>query len=223
MSSSATVGTCLDHPGYHGACGGRIGRSVDGRDECRALEHRFAAGHMGSVAYPEAMPRLRIAAAQLNMIVGDLDGNAARIIDAYEKAEACRLRPRRVSRARAHGLPARRPAAAPVVRRAFRRGAREAGRAHWSRGGGGGLPRCGARSLQRRRGVRERSSARRLPQASAAELRGVRRAALLRAVHASTARSSWWQEYASPCRSARTRGARMARSPRRQRVAPSSS
>jgi NAD+ synthase (glutamine-hydrolysing) len=43
---------------------------------------------MGSVAYPEAMPRLRIAAAQLNMIVGDLDGNAARIIAAYEKAES---------------------------------------------------------------------------------------------------------------------------------------
>jgi NAD+ synthase (glutamine-hydrolysing) len=34
------------------------------------------------------MPRLRIAAAQLNMVVGDLDGNAARIIDAYERAEA---------------------------------------------------------------------------------------------------------------------------------------
>ena len=34
------------------------------------------------------MPRLRIAAAQLNMVVGDLDGNAARILDAYERAEA---------------------------------------------------------------------------------------------------------------------------------------
>ena len=80
--------TRLDHPGYHGARSGRVGRSVDGRDECSALEHRFAPSHMGSVAYPEAMPRLRVAAAQLNMIVGDLDGNAARIIDAYEKAEA---------------------------------------------------------------------------------------------------------------------------------------
>ena len=43
---------------------------------------------MGSVAYPEPMPRLRVGAAQLNVIVGDLEGNAARIIDAYEKAEA---------------------------------------------------------------------------------------------------------------------------------------
>jgi NAD+ synthase (glutamine-hydrolysing) len=33
------------------------------------------------------MPRVRIAAAQLNLVVGDLDGNAARILEAYEQAE----------------------------------------------------------------------------------------------------------------------------------------
>jgi NAD+ synthase (glutamine-hydrolysing) len=33
------------------------------------------------------MPRLRVAAAQLNLVVGDLEGNAARILDAYEQAE----------------------------------------------------------------------------------------------------------------------------------------
>jgi NAD+ synthase (glutamine-hydrolysing) len=33
------------------------------------------------------MPRLRIAAAQLNLVVGDLDGNAARVLSAYERAE----------------------------------------------------------------------------------------------------------------------------------------
>ncbi len=33
------------------------------------------------------MPRLRVAAAQLNLTVGDLDGNAARILEAYERAE----------------------------------------------------------------------------------------------------------------------------------------
>ena len=33
------------------------------------------------------MPRLRVAAAQLNVVVGDLDGNAARILDAYDAAE----------------------------------------------------------------------------------------------------------------------------------------
>src|SRR5579862_411170 len=34
------------------------------------------------------MARVRIAAAQLNTVVGDLDGNVARIIDAYEAAVA---------------------------------------------------------------------------------------------------------------------------------------
>jgi NAD+ synthase (glutamine-hydrolysing) len=33
------------------------------------------------------VPNLRIAAAQLNLVVGDLEGNAARILDAYERAE----------------------------------------------------------------------------------------------------------------------------------------
>ncbi len=33
------------------------------------------------------MPRIRIAAAQLNRVVGDLDGNAARILETYERAE----------------------------------------------------------------------------------------------------------------------------------------
>jgi NAD+ synthase (glutamine-hydrolysing) len=47
-----------------------------------------AGGHAGSVAYPDGMPRLRVAAAQLDLVVGDLDGNAARILDAYDRAEA---------------------------------------------------------------------------------------------------------------------------------------
>ncbi len=33
------------------------------------------------------MPRIRVAAAQLNLVVGDLDGNAARILETYEQAE----------------------------------------------------------------------------------------------------------------------------------------
>ncbi|MEX2256767.1 MAG: NAD+ synthase [Acidimicrobiia bacterium] len=33
------------------------------------------------------MPRVRLAAAQLNLVVGDLDGNAARILETYERAE----------------------------------------------------------------------------------------------------------------------------------------
>jgi NAD+ synthase (glutamine-hydrolysing) len=34
------------------------------------------------------MPRIRVAAAQLNVVVGDLEGNATRILEAYETAEA---------------------------------------------------------------------------------------------------------------------------------------
>jgi len=39
------------------------------------------------------MPRLRVAAAQLDLVVGDLDGNAARILEAYDRAvaEGCDL------------------------------------------------------------------------------------------------------------------------------------
>jgi NAD+ synthase (glutamine-hydrolysing) len=33
------------------------------------------------------VPRLRVAAAQLNLVVGDLDGNVERMLDAYERAE----------------------------------------------------------------------------------------------------------------------------------------
>ena len=38
--------------------------------------------------YPGAMPRLRLAAAQLDLVVGDLAGNSARILEAYEQADA---------------------------------------------------------------------------------------------------------------------------------------
>jgi NAD+ synthase (glutamine-hydrolysing) len=34
------------------------------------------------------MPRVRVALAQLNLVVGDLEGNSARIIETYERAEA---------------------------------------------------------------------------------------------------------------------------------------
>ena len=34
------------------------------------------------------MPRIRVAAAQLNLVVGDLDGNEARILEAYDRATA---------------------------------------------------------------------------------------------------------------------------------------
>lgn len=42
----------------------------------------------GWASYPGGMPRLRLAAAQLDLVVGDLRGNAARMIEAYERADA---------------------------------------------------------------------------------------------------------------------------------------
>ncbi len=38
--------------------------------------------------YPGCVPRLRLAAAQLDLVVGDLEGNAGRILEVYEQAEA---------------------------------------------------------------------------------------------------------------------------------------
>src|SRR4051812_40778428 len=38
--------------------------------------------------YAGDMPRVRVALCQLNTVVGDLDGNSARILDAYGRAEA---------------------------------------------------------------------------------------------------------------------------------------
>ena len=67
------------------------------------------------------MSRLRVAAAQLNLVVGDLDGNVERILDAYDARRGRRLRPGRLPRAGDHRLPARGPAAAAGVRRRRRR------------------------------------------------------------------------------------------------------
>src|SRR5437870_10937306 len=40
--------------------------------------------------YPGLVPWVRVAAAQLDLVVGDLEGNAARILEAYERAEDAR-------------------------------------------------------------------------------------------------------------------------------------
>ena len=71
-----------------GAGGRGVGRAVDGVDERGCIEDRSTVGHPGSVAYPADMPRLRVAAAQLNLVVGDIEGNAARILEVYDRAEA---------------------------------------------------------------------------------------------------------------------------------------
>ena len=58
---------------------------------------------------------MRLALAQINSVVGDLDGNAARIAERLDEARAAG-RPRALPGARRHRLPARGPAAAARVR-----------------------------------------------------------------------------------------------------------
>ena len=95
-----------------------------------------------------------------------------------------RLRPRRLPRAGHHRLPARGPAAEAGLRRRQPAGARPGGRARpASCAAVVGLRRRRPRPLQRRRRLRRRPGAGRLPQAPPAQLRGVRRAALLRRRH----------------------------------------
>ena len=59
---------------------------------------------------------MRIALAQLNTVVGDLDGNRDRILELRAASRGRGRRPRRLPRARGHGLPARGPAPPPRLR-----------------------------------------------------------------------------------------------------------
>ena len=59
---------------------------------------------------------MRLALAQINAVVGDLDGNRERILPALEEARAAGSGARPLPRARGHGLPARGPAPPARVR-----------------------------------------------------------------------------------------------------------
>ena len=59
------------------------------------------------------MPRLRLAACQINTVVGDLDGNADRIVRALGEAERAGARPGRLPRAGRHRLSPRGPLSRP--------------------------------------------------------------------------------------------------------------
>src|SRR5207249_10141763 len=78
---------------FHRTCEQRAGRAgvrgaLDRGGEVGGLPQHRPAGHAGSVAYPDTVPRLRLAAAQLDLVVGDLDGNVERMLAAYERADA---------------------------------------------------------------------------------------------------------------------------------------
>ena len=144
------------------------------------IGHAIDSGRTGRTL--ERVTRLRVALGQLNPIVGDLEGNADRIIEALGRGGGSRRGPGRVPRAGHHRLPPRGPAAQARLRR------RQPGRP----GQGGGRH----RAVRRRGRLRRRApptcttpprcaptatSDRHPPQGGAAQLRGLRRAALLRA------------------------------------------
>jgi len=62
------------------------------------------------------MTLVRVEAAQLDLVVGDLEGNLARLARRLRPRRGGRVRPGGVPRAGRHGLPARRPPAAAGVR-----------------------------------------------------------------------------------------------------------
>ena len=88
------------------------------------------------------MPRIRVAAAQLNLVVGDLDGNEARILDAYDRAAAVDADLVAFPELAITGLPARGPAAAAGLRRPGRGDAREDRRPHRRHAAVVGFPSC---------------------------------------------------------------------------------
>ena len=140
-------------------------------------------GLVGGGRYPGHVARLRVALCQINTTVGDLDGNVDRVIAALERSRGPGLRPRRVPRAGPHRLPTRGPAAQAGLRRRQPAGARPRRPRLRRVRRGGGLRRRRPRPLQRGGGVRVRPGPGRVPQAQPAQLRGVRRAALLRPGH----------------------------------------
>ena len=192
-----------------------------GRGVVGARRHRRSSH--GSVAYPALMPRVRVAAAQLNLVVGDLDGNVGAHPRRLRAGRRRRLRPRGVPGARDHRLPARRPAAAPGVRRAGAESLDKLAARTGRTAAVVGFPEA-ERDLANAAAVcADGQRPGRLPQAPAPELRGVRRAALLRAVDRRRPAVRRRRRAGRASRSARTRGARTARSSRRPPAAPSSS
>ena len=126
---------------------------------------------------------MRVGAAQLNPVVGDLDGNAHRAFAAYEDAagQGCDLVV--FPELMVTGYPPEdlllKPAFVAAASETVAKFAARTG----SMRGRHRVPRTSRPSVQRGRGVRARPGARRLPQTAPPQLRRVRRAALFRGVH----------------------------------------
>ena len=183
------------------------------------------------------MAQLRLALAQINPTVGDLDGNADQVLRWARQAADAGRPCRRVPRDGADRLPGRGPGAAPVVRRrvprrrsqdlAERLAADGLGEllvvVGYLDGAAGRGARAGHPARARRRtpprSLHGGAGGRPLRQAPPAELRRLRRVPLLRAGHARSP-SPGCTASTSPSPSARTSGRRAARSRSPGRPAP---
>ena len=125
------------------------------------------------------IPPLRLALAQINARVGDIEGNAAKIAEQIGAARDAGRRAGALPRAGTHRLSARGPAAQGALPPGRHRGGRRSRARGRGDRGAGRLPGAGRRRLQRPGRARARRAPGRVPQVGAAELRSVRRAALL--------------------------------------------
>ena len=187
------------------------GQSTDRPGALRATGRRYFKGE-------PRKPPVRVALAQINPTVGDIDANAAKVSEWIGRARGRGGRPRRLPGALRGGLPGRGPLPEAPFHRgqpARRRGDRGRRRGHRRPGrlrrAGGRRRRLPPRPQLPRR-ARRRRGALRLPQDPPAQLRGLRRAALLHPRHRGGNRGRRRDAgRASP--SARTAGSR-ARPPR---------
>ena len=167
------------------------------------------------------MTRLRVALGQINPVVGDLGGNAERIIAALGVAEEAGADVAVFPELAITGYPPEdlllKPGFVADNLAALAKVAAATERCV----GRGRLRRRAARPVQRRRRVRRGRGPGRLPQAGAAQLRGLRRAALLRGRTGAPPSCSASAGSGSASPSARTPGTRRAPSPPRPPPAPS--
>ena len=124
---------------------------------------------------------MRLALAQINSVVGDIDGNAARIVDWLAGGPRRERRPRPLPGARGHRLSARGPAPPPRVRARRAAGGREIAHATHGVTALVGAPHLDADLYNACFVLAARRGAVHLPQALPAELRRLRRRPLLRA------------------------------------------
>ena len=123
----------------------------------RRERRRSTIGASVAPRYADAMARIRVALAQLNTVVGDLDGNASRVLDALRRSRGRRAADLVVFPELAdHRYPPEDLAAEARLRRRQPRRRSKDRRAHRPMRGGRRLRRRGPRPVQRGRGLRGR-------------------------------------------------------------------